>query len=119
VSSPAVACRCRNWVWRCVPVFDFLGDLVEPDGRLDGFLLREEQFLMRGPFGVGEPVVEQIAGDAAGDPAITRLPPGAQLVFPYSARKSFTSNMLPWFCWPIGTCGTSGVKMRRPGRMSR
>jgi len=48
----------------------FLGDLVEPDRCLDGFLLREEQFLMRGPFGVDEPVVEQIAGDAAGDPPI-------------------------------------------------
>jgi hypothetical protein len=79
-SSPALACRCRNWFWICVPVFDFSATSLNQMAASTAFLLREKQFLMRGPFGVGEPVVEQIASDAAGDPAITRLPPGAQLV---------------------------------------
>ncbi len=57
----------------------FFGQFVEPDGRFNGFLLGEKQFLVRCALGVGKPVAEQVSRYPAGDAAIAGLAPVADL----------------------------------------
>ena len=52
----------------------FLGDLVQPNSRLDGFPLGEKQGLGHVPFGIEKPELKQLAGNA-GRLWIFRLPP--------------------------------------------
>ncbi len=56
----------------------FLGDLVQPDSRFDGFALREKKRLGHVPFGVEKPELKQLAGDAR-RLWVFRLPPRANL----------------------------------------